>query len=355
MSGGSKGGPGDRDPSSSVDWLPHEAVLVVDSEALQAKSDLIPTKVHAIVDLCDGTRTAQQVVAASVFDEQRTNKILERLLEDQIVIVGSIGHPVRPSPLVGTASGVLEPSPEPSLEPAPRVERARITAEIPALPRQPQHAAEEEAAVRKSPRLVYLGLAVVGLFGGAWLIQDLRGSEEQKDGNQRVQQPRSALDAAAKVAPALPSKSALPLRPAAAPALDAAAPAPPTGPGYATLLTQAEEVLRAPQRWEEMSKYQQRRMRKLLQQAVTVNPKGWQALQELALIELKRSDLKQATQLARQAMKVYPDAPYAHLVLGASLQERGQKEQARAAYQRFLELCPRCRYSAEIRHITGQL
>ena len=54
-------------------------------------------------------------------------------------------------------------------------------------------------------------------------------------------------------------------------------------------------------------------------------------------------------------MKVYPDAPYAHLVLGASLQERGRKEQARGAYRRFLELCPRCRYSVEIRHIAGQL
>jgi CheY-like chemotaxis protein/tetratricopeptide (TPR) repeat protein len=127
----------------------------------------------------------------------------------------------------------------------------------------------------------------------------------------------------------------------------AAAPAPTAGgEGYAALVEQAKQAL---------GKRQKGKATKLLNEAVALNPQGWEALQELALLQMEGGRMKKAFALAQQAAAANPQAPYAQLVIGASMQERGKAGDARKAYETFLQVCPDCRYANDIRGVLKSL
>jgi CheY-like chemotaxis protein/tetratricopeptide (TPR) repeat protein len=115
---------------------------------------------------------------------------------------------------------------------------------------------------------------------------------------------------------------------------------------YQTLLAEAQQLLK---------KRKKSNARKLLIKAVEANPQGWEALQELALLHMEAGQMKKAHGLAENAIAVNPQAPYAQLVAGACLQEKGNKAAARKAYEVFLKSCPDCRYADDIRGVLKSL
>jgi CheY-like chemotaxis protein len=109
---------------------------------------------------------------------------------------------------------------------------------------------------------------------------------------------------------------------------------------YAGLVDQARKLL---------AKRQGRPARKLLEQAVQLNPNGWEALEELAVQLMEGGQLGKALELAKRAEAASTDAPYAQLVIGTVSLEKGQKAVAKAAFGKFLKLCPKCRYVPDIK------
>ncbi|MCC6750496.1 MAG: DUF4388 domain-containing protein [Deltaproteobacteria bacterium] len=158
--------------------------------------------------------------------------------------------------------------------------------------------------------------------------------------------PAEAPTSAPTAAPSSQAVAAAPAtRDAAVPNPGKAGPAPVEGSSdgastYDALLAQAQAALK---------KRRLTQAQKLLSQAVAENARGWEALQELALLALDRGQLKAALELARRTEAVRPEAPYAQLVIGSVLQEQGKPAEARTAYERFLSLCPDCRHAGEIR------
>jgi CheY-like chemotaxis protein/tetratricopeptide (TPR) repeat protein len=115
---------------------------------------------------------------------------------------------------------------------------------------------------------------------------------------------------------------------------------------YPTLLASAQALLK---------KGRGRVALKLLNQAAELNPQGWEALQEMALYFMETGQMSKAYDLARKTEALNTRAPFAQLVLGATLQERGKKAEAKKAYESFLNLCPNCRYSKDIRAAVKQM
>jgi CheY-like chemotaxis protein/tetratricopeptide (TPR) repeat protein len=128
---------------------------------------------------------------------------------------------------------------------------------------------------------------------------------------------------------------------AKAPSPDAAAASPPAQ-GYEVLVTEAKALLK---------KRKKRQAMKVFAKAVEANAQGWEALQELALYHMEAGRMKKSFGLAKQAVAVNAKAPYALLVLGSVLQERGKKAEAKQAYQTFVQECPTCRYVRDIRAV----
>ena len=89
--------------------------------------------------------------------------------------------------------------------------------------------------------------------------------------------------------------------------------------------------------------------------SLEVQPGGWQALQHLAWRDAKSGRLGRALKRARAALKANRDAPYANLVLGVAMHERGRSAAARAGYARFLKHCKGCPETGEIRRVLRSM
>ena len=98
-----------------------------------------------------------------------------------------------------------------------------------------------------------------------------------------------------------------------------------------------------------LQKRRRGRAYRVFAKAVKANPKGWEALQQMALYNMERGRMRAANGQAQKALAVNPNAPYGHLVKGAYLDERGKGAAARREYRIFLRLCPKCRFAGEIR------
>ena len=119
----------------------------------------------------------------------------------------------------------------------------------------------------------------------------------------------------------------------------------PTTAGYGELVAQARRL----------SHQQRQRALALWRQAVTLDPTGWEALEQLALDALNHGRYDEALTLARRAEAAQADAPAAQLVIGAVLQDRGNRRAARAAYEKYLRLCPRCEHTRDIAAVLRNL
>jgi CheY-like chemotaxis protein/tetratricopeptide (TPR) repeat protein len=118
--------------------------------------------------------------------------------------------------------------------------------------------------------------------------------------------------------------------------------APSTEEAYQALLTEAQDLKKRGKRGQAYKKFIK---------AAEVNPKGWEALQEMALHLMDGGQMAKALEVARRAEAVQAEAPYAQLVIGAVLQEQGKKAEAKKAYEAFLRLCPTCRFAKDIRAV----
>ena len=146
-------------------------------------------------------------------------------------------------------------------------------------------------------------------------------------------------------APPAPVETAAPEpEPAAQPAPEPAAqpePAATDSAAYANLLAEARGQL---------AKRHKRQAYKLFAKAAKANAGGWEAWQAMALINMERGKMRHGHALAQKALSANPQAPYAHLVVGTFLDERGKLGQARKAWATFIKLCPRCRYARDVRN-----
>lgn len=115
---------------------------------------------------------------------------------------------------------------------------------------------------------------------------------------------------------------------------------------YDRLMAQASELLKQRKR---------RAAYKLLDKALEVQPGGWQALQHLAWRDAKAGRLGRALKQARAALKTNKDAPYANLVLGVAMHDRGRTAAARAGYSKYLARCKGCPEVGEIRRVLRSL
>jgi len=135
--------------------------------------------------------------------------------------------------------------------------------------------------------------------------------------------------------------------PGAAPTSDAAGAATVSPSSeYDRLMARASELLKQRKRREAY---------KLLDKALEVQPGGWQALQHLAWRDAKSGRLGRALKRARAALKANRNAPYANLVRGVAMHERGRSAAARAGYLRFLKHCKGCPEAGEIRRVLRSL
>ena len=137
-----------------------------------------------------------------------------------------------------------------------------------------------------------------------------------------------------------------PDKPATEPDKPAPAPDTPASPGYDTLLAEGKALLK---------KYKKRNAMKKFQAAVKVNPNGWEAMEHMALYNMELGRMGTAYKLAKKVAELHPDAPYAQLVIGGMLQERGKRSAAKDAYGKFLKLCPNCRYAKDIRAVLKSM
>ncbi len=149
-------------------------------------------------------------------------------------------------------------------------------------------------------------------------------------------------------APAAPGSAPAPAAPgsAPAPAAPGSAPAPAGAGDYPALLQEGQRLLKARKKREAY---------KVLSRAAELNPRGWEALEQLALHNMEGGRMSAAYKQARQAEQANPDAPFAQLVIGATLHEQGKKAAARTAYLKFLKLCPGCRYVSDIKAVLRSM
>ena len=115
---------------------------------------------------------------------------------------------------------------------------------------------------------------------------------------------------------------------------------PDTAGEYAKLMADANKQLK---------RHRRARAYRIFVKAAKANPKGWEALQQMALFNMERGRMRTANKYATQALNANANAPYGHLVKGAYLDERGKAAAAKRAYRTFLRLCPKCRFAGEIR------
>ena len=75
----------------------------------------------------------------------------------------------------------------------------------------------------------------------------------------------------------------------------------------------------------------------------------------LGACALDQGDSPEAARWAERALEVNSRNADAYLLKGAILQSRGQKAEARQAYQRYLELAPNGDYVSDVRVILQSL
>ena len=115
---------------------------------------------------------------------------------------------------------------------------------------------------------------------------------------------------------------------------------------YKSLLAQAQAL---------QKKRRRKAAYKVFFKAGEANPAGWEALEAMALYNMEKGRMKLAYKQALQAAEANADAPYAQLVIGATLQEKGRQGGARRAYSKFVNLCPKCRFASDIRAVLRSM
>lgn len=89
--------------------------------------------------------------------------------------------------------------------------------------------------------------------------------------------------------------------------------------------------------------------------AVKTNPRSADLLIIMARAELDRGKAEESRDWAKRAIEVDPSLPDAYIYLGTAEQELGNKGEAKAAYQKYLQLVPTGRRARELRAVLDNL
>ncbi len=85
------------------------------------------------------------------------------------------------------------------------------------------------------------------------------------------------------------------------------------------------------------------------------NPESAEAHGLLAHTLFNRNKRREALTSAERAVKLNPKLADAYVIIGGVRQDDGDVDEARRAYQRYLELEPKGSYAADLRAIIGRL
>jgi hypothetical protein len=85
------------------------------------------------------------------------------------------------------------------------------------------------------------------------------------------------------------------------------------------------------------------------------NPESAEAYRLLAHAQFNRNKRHEALASAERAVKIEPKLADMYVIIGGVHQEDGDADEARRAYQRYLELEPKGSYAADLRAIIGRL
>jgi DNA-binding response OmpR family regulator len=208
------------------------------------------------------------------------------------------------------------------------------------------------------------GLAALGGIATVWVVMRnpywgtgdaARRRFDAADAARRARVVVSASKAApvasvpGKVAAVAPTPTPTPVpapapRPGAAPA--APAPAAPVGAAYADLVAQAQKA------------YQRGRTKeasRLVDDALAQNARGDEAMALRAALALDAGKADVALQWADKALAANADNARAHVVRGVCDQEQGRAADAKAHYQRYLELEPNGDLASDVRQALREL
>jgi len=85
------------------------------------------------------------------------------------------------------------------------------------------------------------------------------------------------------------------------------------------------------------------------------NPESAEAHTLLAHALYNRNRQREALSFAERAVKLNPKVADAYVIIGGVRQDEGDVEEARRAYQRYLDLEPKGSYAADLRAIMARL
>lgn len=182
--------------------------------------------------------------------------------------------------------------------------------------------------------------------------------------------PAAAAPASAETPPAASPPATAPVTAPPAPPVAAAAPAPVTAaaapPAAAASAGAAAPTAPAADPWVDLlAKCRQAQHRERSREivsacaaAVQARPRADEApelMTSIAGAELERDHHEEAVRWARKAIDRNPRAAEAFVMLGGAQQALDHPAEARAAYERYLQLAPRGSYAAEVRNILERL
>ncbi len=332
---------------------PLEVLLEVDHRELSDLLTEIPDVAKSVLRLFDGKRILMEVVDDSDLDDLEVLKIISTLYFEGLISESSKGvveaaEPQADSPADEPPRADLAEDETDAGEPAEEAAAAEPGEPQEPLPEPAEHELPEadekigatapvdleddtELAGRRGGRwgvwlalIAVAGALILGLCFGGWKIWTYFQQEDQPQGG------------------ITPAKGADVGEPTAA------KPEPPTpavakaGPGYAELLKKGRAHLEA-DRFEKAID--------ALKQAIETNPKGADAMVDLANAYFEMGRDGEAVDLARRALEINPGNARAHLTLGTIYQTNGNKAEAVKAYSAFLKLSPDDRSAEEVRAI----
>jgi tetratricopeptide (TPR) repeat protein len=89
--------------------------------------------------------------------------------------------------------------------------------------------------------------------------------------------------------------------------------------------------------------------------AAEADPNDVRILIDLADLESGRGRMQAALEWAQKALAVDPSSPDAYVYVGNAQQAAGRNSEARIAYQKYIELAPNGKHTAELRVILRSL
>ncbi len=155
-------------------------------------------------------------------------------------------------------------------------------------------------------------------------------------------------------AAAIPAPTPAPAPVAAAPA-PTPAPAPAPAPAAAASPVDTDQERLACRKAYNNGRGKYKDVVAACEKALEVNPKAADAMVMLANVELDRGRHKEALVWAIRAIEIDPTIPEAYVFIGGAKQLAGSKVQAKAAYERYLELAPTGKYAGDLKTILKSL